>query len=158
MKYCNTARRENSEKKLKKIGRGRMFTAALAQRGWGYTCNALQRSFDSLYTDLIRAIQGKDRCRRYIVKMKAKGLNIALIRLLIVCYLTCNIFMFIYKIIIQILVYVIKTQYISSVKRKEYHIVLTQDIRLLFTRVNVKRSVYVISKSVLLSVGIKREP
>lgn len=30
MKYCNTARRENSEKKLKKIGRGRMFTAALA--------------------------------------------------------------------------------------------------------------------------------
>nr|DAP31043.1 MAG TPA: hypothetical protein [Caudoviricetes sp.] len=29
--------------------------------------------------------------------MKAKGLNIALIRLLIVCYLTCNIFMFVYK-------------------------------------------------------------
>ena len=34
MKYCNTARRENSKKKkkkkIKKIGRGRMFTAALA--------------------------------------------------------------------------------------------------------------------------------
>ncbi len=29
MKYCNTVRRENSEKN-KKIGRGRMFTAALA--------------------------------------------------------------------------------------------------------------------------------
>lgn len=44
------------------------------------------------------------------------------------------------------------------VKSKGYHIVITQDIRFLFTRVNVKRSVYVISKSVLLSVGIKREP
>lgn len=44
------------------------------------------------------------------------------------------------------------------VKRKGYHIVISQDIRLLFTRVTVKRSVYVISKSVLLSFGIKREP
>nr|DAY48874.1 MAG TPA: hypothetical protein [Caudoviricetes sp.] len=48
--------------------------------------------------------------------------------------------------------------HLCIVKRKGYHIVITQDIRLLFTRVNVKRSVYVISKSVLLSVGIKREP
>lgn len=29
--------------------------------GVGYTCNALQRSFDSLWVALVRAIQGKDR-------------------------------------------------------------------------------------------------
>lgn len=30
MKYYNMTKLENSEKKIKKIGRGRMFTAALA--------------------------------------------------------------------------------------------------------------------------------
>lgn len=105
-----------------------MFTAALAQRGRGYTCNALQRSFDSLYTALIKAIQGKDRCRRYIVKMKAKGLNIALIRLLIVCYLTCNIFMFVYKFSRKIFCRMVTFSHLRVVKRKGSHIVLTQDI------------------------------
>lgn len=38
-------------------------------RGVGYTCNTLQRSFDSLQTALVRAIQGKDQARRHIAKM-----------------------------------------------------------------------------------------
>jgi hypothetical protein len=37
--------------------------------GVGYTCNTLQRSFDSLQTALVRAIQGKDQARRHIAKM-----------------------------------------------------------------------------------------
>lgn len=33
--------------------------------------------------------------------------------------------------------------YLCIVKRKGYHIVLTQDIRFLFTMINVKRRIYV---------------
>lgn len=34
---------------------------------------------------------------RYIAKMKIEGFNIILVKLSTVCYLTCGIFMFIYK-------------------------------------------------------------
>lgn len=90
------------------------------------------------------------------MKMKAKGLDIALIRLLIVCYLTCNFFKFFYKFSRKKFGKMAIFSELCDVKRKGYHIVITQDIRLLFTRINVKRSVYVISKSVLLIVGIKK--
>lgn len=47
--------------------------------------------------------------------------------------------------------------YLRIVKRKGYHIVLTQDIRLLFTRINVKRSMYVdIQKRVIKCWNKKR--
>lgn len=43
------------------------------------------------------------------------------------------------------------------VKRKVYHIVLTQDIRFLFTMLNVKRSIYVdIQKRVIKCWNKKR--
>lgn len=84
-----------------------MFTVALVYGGEGYSAfmvvlpvlyyNGLERSFDSLQTALVRVIQGKDQARRHIAKMKIKGFNIALIRLSAVCYLTCCVFMFVYK-------------------------------------------------------------
>lgn len=46
--------------------------------------------------------------------------------------------------------------HLCIVKRKGYHIVITPDIRLLFTRISVKRSMYALFKSVLLNVGIKK--
>lgn len=47
--------------------------------------------------------------------------------------------------------------HLRIVKRKGYHIVITQDIRLLFTRVNVKRSMYVyIQKRVIKCWNKKR--
>lgn len=59
--------------------------------------NGLERSFASLHVALIMAIQGKDRYRQHIAKMRIKGLNIVLSKLSAVCYLTCDIFLFIYK-------------------------------------------------------------
>lgn len=92
------------------------------------------------------------------MKMKAKGLDIALVRLLTVCCLTCNIFMFVYKSSGWIFGRVAAFLHLRVVKRKGYHEVIAQGIRFLFTSVSVRRSVYVISGSVLLSVGIKGEP
>lgn len=47
--------------------------------------------------------------------------------------------------------------HLCIVKRKGYHIVLTQDIRLLFTRINVKRSIYVdIQKRVIIKCWNKK--
>lgn len=54
-KYCNTVRRENSEKIKKNRERADVY-GCTGIEGAGYTCNALQRSFDSLYTALIKAI------------------------------------------------------------------------------------------------------
>ena len=107
--------------------------------------------------------------------MKAKGFGIALIRLLGVCYLTYKIFLFVYKARGLKFGRMVIFLFLCIVKRKGYHIVMTQDIRLLFTRVYVRRSVRVsvnvisgrvyvrvsvsvISGSVSLSVGIRREP
>ncbi len=97
MKKCNIVKARKFKKKIKKSGEGGCLRMHWHRGGVGYTCNTLQRSFDSLQTALVRAIQGKDQARRHIAKMKIKGFNIALIRLSAVCYLTCDIFMFVYK-------------------------------------------------------------
>ena len=78
------------------------------------------------------------------MKMKAKGFGIALIRLLGVCYLTYKIFLFVYKARGLKFGRMVIFLFLCIVKRKGYHIVMTQDIRLLFTRVYVRRSVSVI--------------
>jgi hypothetical protein len=97
MKKCNIVKARKFKKKNKKNRERADVYGCIGIGGVGYTCNTLQRSFDSLQTALVRAIQGKDQARRHIAKMKIKGFNIALIRLSAVCYLTCDIFMFVYK-------------------------------------------------------------
>ena len=65
--------------------------------------------------------------------------------------------MFIYKLSRKIFGRVVTFLHLCIVKRKEYHIVLTQDIRLLFTRINVKQSIYVdIQKRVIKCWNKKR--
>lgn len=70
MKKIQHCKSVKIQKKIKKkSGEGgclRMYW----HRGGGYTCNTLQRSFDSLQTALVRAIQDKDQARRHIAKMK----------------------------------------------------------------------------------------
>ena len=117
MKKCNIVRRENSEKNKKNRERADVY-GCIGIGGVGYTCNTLQRSFDSLQTALVRAIQGKDQARRHIAKMKIKGFNIALIRLSAVCYLTCDIFMFVYKFSRQIFGIMVTFLHLCIVKRK----------------------------------------
>ena len=87
------------------------------------------------------------------MKMKAKGFGIALIRLLGVCYLTYKIFLFVYKARGLKFGRMVIFLFLCIVKRKGYHIVMTQDIRLLFTRVYVRRSVSV-RRSVRVSVNV----
>ena len=140
LQHCKTWK---FRKKIKKNRERADVYGCTGIEGAGYTCNALQRSFDSLQTALVRAIQGKDQARRHIAKMKIKGFNIALIRLSAVCYLTCDIFMFVYKFSRQIFGRMLTFLHLCIVKRKWYHIVITQDIRLLFTRISVKRSMCV---------------
>lgn len=64
--------------------------------------------------------------------------------------------MFIYKFSRQIFGRMVTFLHLCIVKRKGYHIVLT-DIRLLFTRINVKQSIYVdIQKRVIKCWNKKR--
>lgn len=97
MKKCNIVKARKFKKKNKKNRERADGHGCIGIGGVGYTCNTLQRSFDSLQTALVRAIQGKDQARRHIAKMKIKGFDIALIRLSSACCLTCNIFKSGYK-------------------------------------------------------------
>lgn len=66
----------------------------------GLLCIVLQR-FATLVWFVVggfgKGYTRQKQARRYIAKMKIKGLNIILIKLSTVCYLTCDIFMFVYK-------------------------------------------------------------
>lgn len=53
MQHCKSAK---IQKKIKKSGEGGCLRMYWHRGGVGYTCNTLQRSFDSLYTALIKAI------------------------------------------------------------------------------------------------------
>lgn len=65
--------------------------------------------------------------------------------------------MFVYKLSMEIFGRVVPFLYFCIVKRKAYHIVLTQDIRFLFTRINVNQSISVdIQKRVIKCWNKKR--
>lgn len=94
MQHCKSAKIQ--KKKIKKSGEGGCLRMHW-HRGGGVYLQHIATLVWFVVGGFGKGYTRQRQARRYIAKMKIKGLNIILIKLSTVCYLTCDIFMFVYK-------------------------------------------------------------